>query len=207
MREEVNEAFQSVVGFVREVHAEEIDGAYEYFWEEDYPEDFLMGAALDLAFINFEDWLVCDYRRPDGSSYIDLYLEKNEASAAQKTIMEAMKGSLISLYEVARTGGETVVLRDLLLDREAVLSGEVPGELKLGDLFAARLLEIDGQRVMAPCVYPYGRGHRDAVLDFIDKQFSRYVKNKNPEGTMAQYLKDESYIFNTIWITSIFKLK
>ncbi len=65
------ELFQSVVTFARTKQADLIDKAYEFFWEEEDPQDSFGGTALSLGFINFEDWLVCDYRTEDGNSLID----------------------------------------------------------------------------------------------------------------------------------------
>lgn len=206
MRQQVREVFQSVVNFVREKYEDEIEKGYEFFWEEDYPEDFLLGTALDIAFMNFEDWLLCDHRLEGGESFVDLYLRGRETTGDEEAVLKAMKDSVISLYEVVPADGGTA-LRDLLLDEEVRSGDGGPQDLAPQDLFAARFLDMGGRKVMSPCVYPYSRGIRGNVLEYVDKQFRRYLKNKNPQGTMRQFLKEESYLFNAIWITSIFKLK
>jgi hypothetical protein len=198
--------FQPVLNFLREHHGEAIDRAYEYFWEEEYPEDFLGGTALEIAFINFEDWLVCDYRDPEEGQLMDLYIKEKGPDARTSQALRAMKESVISLYEVASSDGG-VLLRDLLLGEEVPLDGQGPGELKAGDVFATRFIEMGGRRVMSRCVYPYSRKVKDRVLGYVEGQFKRYRKTKAPEGTMTEFLKDEGYIFNTIWVNSLFKLK
>ena len=52
----------SIIQFVRENHAETIDKAYKYFWDDQTPEEFMGGTALSLGFMNFEDWLIFDYK-------------------------------------------------------------------------------------------------------------------------------------------------
>lgn len=203
MREDMAEIFNSLIQYVRENHQEAIDKAYEFFWEEDLPEDFLGGTALDIAFINFEDWLLCDY---ENGYFIDLYSDEKEPDARTLDTMRAMKESVISLYEVT-SSDDGVLLKDLLLGGEARLLGQGMGELKKGDLFATRFIELDGERIMSRCVYPFARKAKDAVLGYLESQLKRYRKNKNPEGTMSQFLKEEAYIFNTIWVNSLFKLK
>jgi hypothetical protein len=202
MREDIAEIFNSLIWYVRENHQEAIDRAYEFFWEEDLPEDFLGGTALDIAFINFEDWLLCDYLDPEEGRLIDLYIKEKEPDAGTSEVLRAMKESFISLYEVVSSNGE-VLLRDLILGEEARIKG--PDELKKGDVFATRFIEVGGERFMSRCVYPFSGNSKDAVLADIDAQFKRYIKNKNPEGTMRQFLKEESHVFNTVWVTSIFK--
>jgi hypothetical protein len=206
MSREVRDVFQSVVNFARDRYEDEIEKGYEFFWEEDYPEDFLLGTALDIAFINFEDWLLCDYSPEGGERLVDRYRRENETTGDEEAVLGAMKESVISLYEVVPADGGTA-LRDLLLGGEIPSGDGATRDLAPGDVFAARFLDIDGQKVMSPCVYPYSQGVRGNVLEYVDKQFGRYLKNKNPQGTMRQFLKEESYLFNAIWITSIFKLK
>ena len=52
----------SIIQFVRENHAETIDKAYKYFWDDNTPDEFMGGTALSLGFLNFEDWLIFDYK-------------------------------------------------------------------------------------------------------------------------------------------------
>lgn len=198
--------FRSVMQFIREKSGEEIDRAYEYFWEEEYPEDFLRGTALDIAFINFEDWLLCDYVEPGKGAFIDLYSEEKALDARTIETLRAMKESVISLYEVT-SSDNGVLLKDLLLGGQARLLGQGMEELKKGDLFATRFIELDDERIMSRCVYPFARKVKDTVLGYLEGQFERYRNNKNPEGTMRQFLKEEAYMFNTIWVNSLFKLK
>lgn len=194
--------YTAAIEYVRLNHTDEIDKAYEYFWEEDFPEDFLRGTALEMAFMNFEDWLLCDYRFPE--TFIDAYMEANPVGEDAE-VLNAMKNSVISLYEVVSSDGG-LRLKDLLLDEEAVIEDGAP-ELGAGEMFAARLLDIGGKKVMGLCVYPFGSRVKDIVLKYVDKQFKRYTDRKNPEGTMRQFLKDEAYLFNAIWINGLFKLR
>ena len=198
--------FQSVIDYARANHADTIDEAYEYFWEEDDPQELLGGTALTLGFINFEDWFVCDYRNKDGDSIIDLYVgASDELPDEDIRALEAMRDSYISLYEVVSTDGE-VVIKDILLGEEFPTKSESLSALSPGDLFASRFVEVDGERIMSRCVYPFTQGARDRLLDFVDQNFKRYGK-KNPGGAMRDFVKDESYIFNLLWLDNIFKAR
>lgn len=218
----VIDPFQSVLNYARENHADEIDKAYEYFWEEDYPEDFLTGMALDIAFVNFEDWLIHDYRNRDGDSLIDLYKKDNKVADEESRLLNIMKESLLSLYEIISQGKEGINLKDLLLGEELVLNDETGlmthlHALPPGYIFATRLGCVheftagsgdpaEGRcTIMGKCIYPFGPVFKDTVLDSIDSVFKRYKKNKNPKGTMRDFLKDEAYIFNTIWMSNLYK--
>lgn len=205
-KETLDALFQSILEFAREGFKDDIDRAYEYFWEEDYPEDFLAGTSLDLAFINFEDWLICDHKTAEGKTFIDLYIERSKSPLPDVTqkALQVMRGSVISIYEV-QDSSPAPKLKDLIFGDE-ISPCPVSG-LKAGDIFGARFFLLNGEKVMARCVYPFTQKAKGAIFAYIDKQFSRYKKHKKPEGTMRDFLKDEAYTVNTIWINSLFKLK
>ncbi len=196
--------FQSIIEYVRDNHAEEIDKAYEYFWDEEHPDEIMSGTALELGFHNFEDWLIFDYRANENKeTFIDIYMNvKRELTEEERAVLEKIKGSLLSLYEVVSVSKDKrVLIKDLLVGGEFSLRDKnLTRGLKKGDIFATRLLQLDGNSVMSGCVYPYPADQRKSVLTRIDKQFKRYVKNVNAEGTMRDYLRDYSDVFNLIWL-------
>jgi hypothetical protein len=194
--------FQSVVDYARENHADEIDKAYEYFWEEENPDDFLSGTALSLAFVNFEDWLVCDWRDEGKGSLIDRYIKDKSPDTETRAILDTMKESVICLFEVD-TQGEGVILKDPFLGEDTISRESILRTLKKGDIFAARFIDVDGDYIMGRGVYPFAQSLKESVLLSLDKQYTRYVKNKNPGGSKKLFLKDESYLFNMIWFHSL----
>ncbi len=195
--------FQSIIDWVRNNHAEVIDKAYEYFWEEQHPDEIMSGTALELGFHNFEDWLIFDYRvNEEKETFIDIYLKTDkDLKAEERAVLEKIKGSLLSLYEVVSVSKDKrVLIRDLLMEGEFSLRDKsLTRGLKKGDIFATRLLTLDGNAVMSGCVYPYSADRKKSVLNNIDKQFKRYVRNVDPKGTMKDYLRDYGDIFNLIW--------
>jgi hypothetical protein len=199
--------FQSIIHYVRTNHEEAIDKAYEYFWDEQHPDEIMSGTALALGFHNFEDWLLFDYRANEAKeTFIDIYARSNkELTDEEREVLDKIKNSLISLYEVASVSKDKrVLLKDLLLGGDSSLRDKnLTRGLKKGDIFATRLLSLDGNTVMSGCVYPYSADRKKAVLDSIDKQFKRYMKNVNPEGEMKDFLKEYGDIFNLLWLNFI----
>ncbi len=197
--------FQSIIEYVRDNHAEEIDKAYEYFWDEEHPDEIMSGTALELGFHNFEDWLIFDYRANENKeTFIDIYMNgKRELTEEERAVLEKIKGSLLSLYEVVSVSKDKrVLIKDLLVGGEFSLRDKnLTRGLKKGDIFATRLLQLDGNSVMSGCVYPYPADQKKSVLTKIDKQFKRFIKNVNSEGTMRDYLRDYSDVFNLIWLS------
>ncbi len=198
---------RAIMEGARERHAGTIDKAYEYFWDSNHPDEFLSGAALELGFVNFEDWFIFDYKANEsGETFIDLYAKGNDCMTEEESsVMQRMKSSLLSLYEVASVSRDKrVLLKDLLLGGEVSLREKMLTRgLNRGDIFAARFLELDGRQVMSGSVYPYMQAQKKRVLAYIEKQYSRYKRNVNPEGTIRDYLKDYGDAFNLIWIQLI----
>lgn len=194
--------FESVLEYVRNNHEEDIDKAYDYFWEEEYPEDFLSGTTLDLSFINFEDWLVCDYVNEGNETLIDVFIKNTDPSEDTNNSLQAMRKSVISLYEVASAeNGKRLI--DLMQKVEISTHDSALTGLQKGDVFGARFIEIEDEYVMGRAVYPFNQSVKDMVLGHLEKQFNRYIKRKNMEGTVLQFLKEEAYLINQIWLSSL----
>lgn len=196
-----SEMYNSVMQYVRQTHAEEIEKAYEYFWEEEYPEDFLSDRALEFGFVNFEDWLTCDYRPREGKGFIDRYIEVMKPEPESTRALEAMRDSFISLYEVLSSDG-VLELKDIAIGDNVEIKDERLAGIPPGNIFAARIITLDGNHIMGRCVYPFAN-KKEAVLSSLESQFNRFVKHKDPKGTMEQFLREESYMFNTIWVSCL----
>jgi hypothetical protein len=199
--------FQAAINYVRENHPNAIDDAYKYFWDERQPDEFMGGVALELGFINFEDWLIFDYKANEArETFLTIYGKCDPCLGAEEAdVLNRIKDPVLSLYEVASVSlDKRVLLKDLLLGGEFTLRDKtLTRGLKKGDIFATRLLHLDGKDVMSGCVYPYGADQKGQVLRFIDRQFGRYKRNVCTDGTMAGYLKDYGDVFNLVWMNFI----
>jgi hypothetical protein len=201
------EIIQSIINYVRENHAGVIDKAYAYFWDEKNPEEFLSGNALYIGFVNFEDWLIFDYKtNKAGETFIDLYL-KNSAGLkdAELALLNKIKGARLSLYEVVSVSKDKrMLLKDLLIDGEVFLKDKklTKGTQK-GGIFAARLLPVDSGHAMSGSVYPFRQEDKKKVLAYIDRMFGRYRRNEKTDGTMRDFLKDYGDTFNIAWMNII----
>ncbi len=199
--------FQLIIEWIRTNHAGTIDKAYEYFWDEESPDEFLKNTSLALGFINFEDWLIFDYKTNEQKeTFLDLYVKDNKGLKDKELdIIGKVKGSVLSLYEVLSVSKDKrVLIKDLLMGGEFSLRDKaLTRGLKKGDIFAARLLPLDGNSVMSGCVYPFTEDRKKDLLDSIGKQFKRYLKNVNASGKMRDYLKDYGDIFNLLWMRFI----
>lgn len=201
MQEEIYRVLNKISEFIYEHYQEDIQEAFEYFWEEERPEDILQGIMLDMGELNFDDWLTIDYRNPYGEGFLELYEKYSDLSENEKKVLTALKESRISLYEVEDIALSRIRLKDLLRDKILEIISERLSRLKKGDLFATRFITIDGETFMGKCIYPFQSFHKDDVLKYLDMQYKRYLKNENPQGDMELFLKEASSVFNTVWLT------
>jgi hypothetical protein len=195
--------YNTLINFMRKDYPDALEKAYEFFFEEENPEDFMMGTALELVFVNFEDWLLCDYRSKKGIGVMEMYLSNNDVDGEYREMLEAMKASVISLYEVSAVYGG-LKLKDLLLEEEISFDKNPLPQLQAGSVFATRLIRLKGDNLLGRCVYPFSKRVEERLREDLDQNFKRYKKRKNPEGDLREFLKDEAYIFNTIWIAYLY---
>lgn len=206
-KKRTDQIIQSVLAFVREHHKDDIEKAYAYFWDEDDPTEFLSGTALHIGFRNFEDWLIMDYKATKKKeAFLDIFRKCTDTLTEDDlSILEQIKESVLSLFEVISVSKDKKIrVRDLLLNEEHDLRDKILSQgLRKGDIFAARLLLIDGRAVMSGSVYPFSARLKKKVLSLLDKQFKRYRKNVDPDGTMKAFLKNYGDLFNIIWVKCI----
>ena len=203
----LNSAFNSVIEYLREFSPEEIDDAYDFFWEEEDPEDILGGTALGIAFINFEDWLVCDYRRKAmHESLIDVYIKEKKPDGRTASLLAAMRDSVLSVYRIKTIGEGSCTVEDMLIGGEPVLTGSAVPKLRAGDIFGGRVFQFEGRTLLGRGVYPFNEAHLDRAKVFLDKELKRYMR-KHPEGTLRQMLKDEAYYMNVVWLNCLLTRK
>jgi len=206
-RDKWQKVFQSLMDYIRENHEKEIDEAYDFFWEEEDPDEFLGGTALVMGFHNFEDWLACDYiDRESSKSFIEMYIESRSPSADETEVLKAMKDSFISLFEV-RSSGDSVVLNDIATGKDLTLHDERLCTLSKGDMFGARVLDLGGTLILTNAIYPFGNKFKEHVMKHLDAMYSRYEKHCEGEGCMEDFLRQETYTINTVWVTCLFRAR
>jgi hypothetical protein len=132
---------------------------------------------------------------------IDLYMESNRnLSHSEHKVLTMMKHSIISLYEVQEVfPGKGLLLKDLLLGGEYDVREKAATEnLNKWDIFATRLLHVDGAYIMSGAVYPYHLKRKEDILDDIHTEFEDY-RIDYPEAAMDDFLKENSENFNFYW--------
>jgi hypothetical protein len=203
---EISETYHEAMEFIRKNFGKDIDKPYEYFWEEEFPEEFLNGIALDLGFMNFEDWLLCDYRpipkKLDGKDFVAEIIANIDTKDSLKEQLKQMRASHISLYEVITSADESVI-KDIATGEEIKVESQVIKDLPAGEMVGTRVIDINGTPTLGKCLYPFGSNKKDKVLALLDTMYTRFKKTVKEDATLEEFLIAESYTINTIWVSSL----
>ena len=110
-------------------------------------------AHAQLIGCAFEDFLTCEFE-PDGQNIVDDYLKRRgwKEPVAAKHYLEALRRSVMSLYEVVgTTPGSHFVARDLVRGGEPMRVRDKLGSRGVAhwDRLAARMLPVGGESHMA----------------------------------------------------------
>jgi hypothetical protein len=197
-----NNLVQDLTKFFNKHYGHKLDDAHRLFWADFDLKEHLDETSFHLASQNFFEWIVHDFVIDEESdrTLIDLYLGNRRLSSAEHRVLNIMKHSIISLYEVKEVFPEKgLLLKDLLLgDEYDVKEKLATRSLSRWDIYAARLLYIDGKYIMSGSVYPYPLNQKQRILDDIHFEFEDY-RTDYPEAAMDDFLKRESDIFNFYW--------
>ncbi len=194
---------QDLLRFFKKRYQNSLGDALSMFWDEFNPEKHLDDRTIGLADINFWEWIVHDYviDEKNDKTLIDLYMENNRnLSLDEHRILTMMKNAVISLYEVQEVFPEKgLLLKDLILGGEFdVREKAATRSLRKWDIFAARLLNVDGVHIMSGSVYPYPIKQKERILDDLNGTFEDYRKDY-PSDTLNEFLKRNSDVFNFYW--------
>lgn len=198
---------QELLSYFKKHCSDKLEEAFFFFWDDFDPEKHLDEAALRLAEINFWEWIVYDYilYEENVKTLIGLFIENNKKlSLDEHRLLSIMKNSVISLYEVQEVFPEKgMLLKDLLLGGEYDVSEKAATRsLRKWDIFAARVLHVDGMYIMSGSVYPYPLKQKERILADIYSEYEEY-KQGLPAAAIDDFLKMNSDIFNFYWFDLI----
>ena len=142
-------------------------------------ENYFMTTVWGCA---FEDFLTQEME--DGSNIVDDYLKRRgwKESASNRAYMQALRHSVVSLYEVSNVVPETSFLaRDLVRGGEPVLISErsATRSLKQWDRIAVRVLPMGSKTVIAGAILPFTIEASETVLKILRSTAKRAAKGQH----------------------------
>jgi hypothetical protein len=170
----------------------------------------------------FEDFLALDL--DDGRNIVDDYLKRRgwKESASNKAYIEALRSSVMSLYEISDiVREESFLARDMVRGGEPVRVSERSGTryLKPCDRMAARLVRIGSRTEMAGGALPFDHDASETVLKALrrvgKKARADAVKVARELGqgidgallaealTDTELLRASAFLFTNIWLDDL----
>lgn len=195
---------QLLVQFGETHHKHSLKKAFERFWGDFSMHDSIPSIHHQSVMINFMEWFVHDRVMDEGSgkTLIDIYIEKTKLLGADDlSILKRMKDAVISLYEVREHyPDEGFLLKDLIQGEVYTVSEKMATRsLMKWDIFAARLLLLDGKYVIAGSLYPFQIEEKIELVGDIMKAFAAYIVDY-PGSSLKDFLKAEAgSLFNHMW--------
>ena len=169
-----------------------VEDALVGFWGNFDPSAQLTSETLKMSEQNFIEWIVHDWVDLDtGKLLIELYIEASRVLPfAERSVLDMMKSSVLSLFEVEKVFPDKgLLLKDLLLGGEHdVREKAATASLKKWDIFAARIHEVDGVKILSGAVYPYPLSIKEEILGDFKHGFGEDHEQYN-ELTMRQFMK------------------
>ncbi|MCJ2126326.1 hypothetical protein [Methylobacterium sp. J-077] len=182
----------------------------------------LLGPAqfMTLWGCAFEDFLTRTVE-PDDVNLVDAYLKRRgwKEPVANRRYMEALRRSVMSLYEVSGlVPGESFLARDLVRGGEPVRITERTASRSLApwERIGARIVEHGGSHVMAGGVLSFGRDASEEVLRILKSSAKRagreFEKLARKEDLAAGadrsvpdtlLLTDAAPLFTNLWLADV----
>lgn len=164
----------------------------------------------------FEDFLT--RVSEGGANIVDAYLERRgwTESASSRAYMEALRSSVMSLYEASEiVPGQSVKARDLLRGGEPILVGErtATRTLKPWDRVGARIVKVGPTFSFSGAMLLFRHETSEELLVMLKRAFAKAererrspAKTAGPDGAIRSSLDPASVLgpaaplFSTVWL-------
>jgi hypothetical protein len=171
----------------------------------------------------FEDFLTRTLE-PDQRNIVDDYLKRRgwKESVSNKRYMQALRGSVMSLYEVSGiVPGEAFLARDLVRGGEPVRVSERTATKSLvqWERIGARIVEVGGTLVLAGGLLSFTHETSEQVLRVLKSAMKRARrelakltkdgavhsddKRLDPENADRLVLQGAAPVFSTLWLADV----
>lgn len=167
---------------------------------------------LDLEHCAFEDLAATIFE--DGSNLVDDYIKRRgwKEGASTRAYMQAMRDSLMSIYEVSNIiPGASFMARDLVRGGEPILVAErtATQQMKPWDRLAARLVTVNGKTMMTGAVLMFVPAAVEHALNDIAIVRGK-LEADEPHGTpeldealIAHVLRTGAALLSSAWLRAV----
>lgn len=195
----------------------------EFNVEPQYLEDEIGREFAEMAVAcAVEDFFTTEFE-PDGRNLVADYLKRRgwKESAPVKTCLQALRQSVVSLYEVIETVPKShLLVRDLVRGGQPIRmeDRELAGSVVIWDRLAMRLMEIRGKHHATSTILDLGTEESDELLDSLlraiktgREEAAKAVRDQDIDPAVASQavedflLREASPLFTQFWLHGIFQ--
>lgn len=154
----------------------------------------------DPEMLEFFEWLFYDHAFFDGATLAEKFLRSDGRllPANEKSILQNLMNSSLGLYEVQQVSQENAEIRvkDLVTGKESTAK-DVAGSRQLvkWDLIGSRLVPIQGQMRLSPCILVFQPRERDDLLSYLNQEWDQYQKEHGTCSWVA-FMKPRGYLLH-----------
>lgn len=163
---------------------------------------FIQDERNNLA---FNIWLSVDYIGKDGKTFIQKFLSDKSSplSKIEKDILTEKAKSHVSLFEIISFENGSVLLRDVLLDKEyKVLEPNINNVIEAGEFLFTRIGDVFDCKIFMGDINYVPSAVKDLFLEELLIDYNAVLKNEG-NITMAEYLKKYSLELYKIYNESL----
>ncbi len=170
----------------------------------------------------FEDFLTRTLE-PDGRNIVDDYLKRRgwKETAPNRRYMQALRGSVMSLYEVSGiVPGETFLARDLVHGGEPVRVSERTATKSLAqwERVGARVVELDGKLIVGGGLLPFTHEASEEVVRVLKtarararRELGKLTKDEDAAGDAGLHpdalgklvVAAAAPVFTSLWLADV----
>ncbi len=137
---------------------------------------------------NFFDWFIQQYRRPDGRTVVDCFVEsRSDLPEAEREFLRDWRDVVEGVFEVTERDGPTLVAVNLIDDLEyriwANVGPSIFDLMPAGSFLVTRVVPVGGQWLISGVAATYGADTRDELLSVAAEMAVRHPElvYRNPD--------------------------
>lgn len=158
---------------------------------DDFDDDFLME--------RYYEWFIFDFRLPDGDRIIDKFKRSPSLSADEKMLLDDWSRAPNSLYEVKAVFPGKLVLEDLFLRKQLVVTeNNAVREINPGFILYMRILPVGEENEFSTSGLALPPSCRNILLKGLFIDASRFWEDENYTKDWYFYLRERSHIVNSM---------
>lgn len=175
---------------IRKTESRLNDRLLNFIMEKNEMNHFMDG--LDIGKPPLDNWIISDYKKINGNTYIDEFLElyAHTLDPLEIEILNQKSISHISMFEMTKISGNKIYIEDQLDDTKSytIIDDSISNVLLEGDYILARVASIRGQYIFIGDVEYIPSSIISELYERILIYFNRERMNK-PNLEIKNYLK------------------